>query len=151
MRASGLILRLRTSWSGVATWCPLGVGAVCDSAEGVWWGVYGVVPQNPCRPVGWHGFGASVAGPLLGFGLAVLAVVYDLSGDDLFAVLLTGVLLGVVLQALNFGLEDAHGLAEAACHAGQLGCAEEQDDKEDNDDDGRGVAENLAHGGVPFC
>ncbi len=91
------------------------------------------------------------AGPLLGFGLAVLAVVYDLSGDDLFAVLLAGVLLGVVLQTLNFGLEDAHGLAEAACHAGQLGCAEEQDDEEDNDDDGRGVAENLAHGGVPFC
>jgi hypothetical protein len=110
-----------------------------------------VVPQNPCRPVGWHGFGASVAGPQFGFGLAVLAVVYDLSGDDLFAVLLAGVLLGVVLQTLNFGLEDAHGLAEAACHAGQLGCAEEQDDEEDNDDDGRGVAENLAHGGVPFC
>ena len=108
-----------------------------------------MVPQNPCRPVGWHGFGALGAGPLLSFGLAVLAVVYDLSGDDLFAVLLAGVLLGVVLQTLDLGLEDAHGLAEATCHAGELGGAEEQDDEEDDDDDGCRVAENLAHD-VPF-
>ena len=112
-----------------------------------------MVPQNPCRPVGGHGFGAWCV-ETVGYLVSGLAVVYDLAGNDLFTVLclggvLLGVALSVVLEAFDLGLEDAHGLAEATCHAGELGGAEEQDDEEDDDDDGCRVAENLAHD-VPF-